>query len=103
MKKIILGIVVVTITACSTTKMTGTSMANDLLQKDTMKILLPYAQAKLGCSAIGSVYASPMTVSSKGVVTERWKIAGCDNEFAVQVTFTPDATGGVGINIKVDE
>lgn len=74
-----LGVVVgIIIARCSTAKFTGTTMANDQLQKDTMKILLPYTQARLGCKAIASIHSSPVPVSSKGVVTERWKISGCN-------------------------
>jgi len=95
-----LGIVVaIVLTGCSTTKMMGATVANDQLQKDTMKILLPYAQAKLGCNTIASIHSSPVSVSSEGVVTERWKLSGCNNEFTVQINFTPTASGGVDINI----
>jgi hypothetical protein len=50
MKKMASGIAVAfMLTACSTTKMTGTTVTNDILQKDTIKTLMPYAQAKLDC------------------------------------------------------
>ena len=83
--------------------MSGTTVANAQLQKDTMKTLLPYAQAKLNCNAIQSVQTSPVPVSSVGAATERWELSGCKNKFAVQVVFTPDASGGVGINITAAE
>ena len=64
-----------------------------------MKALLPYAQAKLNCNSIQSVHTTTDSVSSAGVVTERWELSGCNNKFVVRVDFTPDASGGVGINI----
>ncbi len=100
MKKMALGIVVaIVLTGCSTTKRTGSTVANDQLQKDTMKILSPYAQAKLGCNTIASIHSSRVSVSSEGVVTERWKLSGCNNESIVQINFTPAASGGVSINV----
>ena len=104
MKKILFGMILaLVLTACSLTKMTGTTVADAQLQKDTMKALLPYAPAKLGCNSIQSVNTIPESVSSAGVVTERWELAGCNNKFTVRVDFTPDATGGVGINISAAE
>lgn len=104
MKNIYSGMVVaIALSACATTQMTGTSMANALLKKDTMKLLSPYAQAKLGCNTIQSVHTSPISVSPEGTVIEQWQVSGCNNQFTVQVDFTPDATGGVGINITLQE
>ncbi len=104
MKKLVFGMILaLALTACASTKMTGTTVANAQLQEDTMKALLPYAQAKLNCNTIQSVHTSPVSVSSAGVVTERWELSSCNNKFAVRVDFTPDASGGVGINITAAE
>ncbi len=104
MKKLVFGMILaLVITACSSTKMTGTTVANAQLHNDTMKALLPYAQAKLNCNSIQSVHTSPESVSSAGVVTEIWELSGCNNNFVVKVEFTPDASGGVGINITAAE
>jgi len=104
MKKMVFGIIIaIGLVACSTTKMTGTTVANDQLQKDTMITLLPYAQAKLGCNTMDTIHTSPVSITPEGVVTERWKISGCNNEFFTQVKFTPSSSGGVGINISSEE
>ena len=104
MNKRVIGLTLAALlSGCATTQITGDTVANDQLQQDTMKLLLPYAQAKLACNSIETVQTSSISVSPEGVVIERWRLSGCANEFGVQVKFTPSASGGVGINITPGE
>ena len=92
-----------TLGACAGPEMTGRTVANELLRKDTIQLLTPYAQARLDCNRIDSIRSNPVSASPDGVVVESWQVSGCGNQASFSVRFTPSPSGGVDINISLDQ
>lgn len=90
----------------------GRTVAYGQLRSDTLRILVPFVQAKTGCDHVASIATSIVFVpgapqAMPGTVThepefivERWVAIACGNQVPLLVRFTHDGQGGTYIAVQ---
>ncbi len=97
-----LAAVPIPVRATPTVPITGSTGANPRLQRDAESFVRLHFDALEKCSNLDVVHVEPIPgVSPSGAWHERWTAVGCGKRMPMDITFTPDGSGGTYIKFDV--